>query len=539
MNRRFLFLLSVLVLCLSFAAPVAAKDITVTVSVEKFTLGEGYILEPTLVTVPENTLASTVITSLLTEDNYKHTGKGSDLYISYIRDENISEEKAFPKYLVSRFASNQERVSTRRFEDWLGEFDYCTQSGWMYCVDNSFPDVGCGQYVLKDGDVMRWQFTVCGLGSDLGADNSQWGTASMVSTANKDALVRKIAEINAMENPAVIKSSKAYKNAMVLLENIQAKQEKIDGALAALNTYLESGTDALELETNGMVQITLKPGDDLTPYSPPSTVYPKSISVNYNTAEIREGETLQLSATVLPENASDKTVIWGSSCPEVATVDANGVVTAVSTGKATIMARTVNYKRAVCEIVVKDSYIAPDEPIPIKMPFEDVSSGDYYYDAVLWALREAVTTGVSANAFDPQNVCTRGQMVTFLWRANGRPEPKTKNCAFTDVKAEDYYYSAVLWAVENGITNGVSSTTFAPNDKVTRGQVVTFLYRNAKEPSVSGKMPFTDVPSGEYYYKAVLWAVANEITTGVSATEFAPGVECTRGQIVTFLYRAR
>lgn len=539
MNRRLTFFLSILVLCLSFAAPAAAKDITVTVSVEKFTLGEGYIVEPILVTVPEKSLASTVITSVLTADNYKSTGSGSDLYISYIRDKNTVEEKAFPKYLLGRFATNQETVSERYSDEWLGEFDYCSQSGWMYCVNNVFPNVGCGQYLLNDGDVMRWQFTVCGLGSDLGADNSQWGTAVMVATADKDALVRKIAEINALENAAAIKNTKAYKNAITLLENIQAKQAEIDGALDALNIYLEKGIDASELEKQQMQQIILKPGDDLTSYAPPSTVYPKSISIDRTSAELREGETLSLAATVLPQNTTDKTVIWGSSSPSVATVDANGVVTAVSQGKATIMARTVNYKRAVCEIVVKDGYVAPDKPIPIKMPFGDVAAGDYYYDAVIWALREAITTGTSANTFSPGDACNRGQMVTFLWRANGSPKSKTEGCPFVDVKTGDYYYDAVLWAVEQGITKGVSSTLFAPNDTVTRGQVAAFLYRNAGEPAVSGNMPFTDVASGAYYYDAVLWAVNHEITTGATKTLFAPGEPCRRGQIVTFLYRAR
>ena len=177
--------------------------------------------------------------------------------------------------------------------------------------------------------------------------------------------------------------------------------------------------------------------------------------------------------------------------------------------------------------------------VSTELPFTDVKDDDYFAKAVRWAVSNKVTNGTTETTFSPDAVCTRGQMVTFLWRAAGSPAPAAEACTFTDVKAGEYYYKAVIWAVEKGITNGVSATEFAPNDTVTRGQVATFLYRYAGEPEVNVSMPFSDVASGEYYYKAVLWAVANEITTGVSATEFAPKAGCTRGQIVTFLYRAR
>ena len=172
-------------------------------------------------------------------------------------------------------------------------------------------------------------------------------------------------------------------------------------------------------------------------------------------------------------------------------------------------------------------------------PFTDVKEGDYFYDAILWAVKTDITKGTSATTFEPAWICTRGQMVTFLYRAAGEPAVTAKECVFTDVAANAYYYNAVLWAVEKGITYGVSATEFAPEEPVTRGQVVTFLYRYAGEPGVSNKITFTDVAEGEYYYNAVLWALGTGITNGVSATEFAPKEGCTRGQIVTFLYRAR
>ena len=172
-------------------------------------------------------------------------------------------------------------------------------------------------------------------------------------------------------------------------------------------------------------------------------------------------------------------------------------------------------------------------------PFRDVKTGAFYYDAVLWAVNAnpQVTSGTSATTFSPSATCTRAQVVTFLWRAKGCPEPKSNN-PFKDVKQGEYYYKAVLWAVENDITAGTSATTFSPNAGCTRAQVVTFLWRTEGQPkATSSANPFKDVTGG-YYYDAVLWAVEKNITAGTSATTFSPNNTCTRGQIVTFLYRA-
>ena len=162
---------------------------------------------------------------------------------------------------------------------------------------------------------------------------------------------------------------------------------------------------------------------------------------------------------------------------------------------------------------------------------------DYFYAPVLWAAEKGVTSGTAPNTFSPANACTRGQTVTFLWRAAGSPEPKSASNPFTDVKADAYYYKAVLWAYENGVTTGTSATTFSPDATVNRGQVVTFLFRSVKG-TASGTNPFTDVEQNAYYRDPVLWAAANGVTTGTSATTFSPANDCTRGQIVTFLYRA-
>ena len=175
--------------------------------------------------------------------------------------------------------------------------------------------------------------------------------------------------------------------------------------------------------------------------------------------------------------------------------------------------------------------------IETTMNFWDVKQGDYYYDAVKWAVEKRITEGTGANFFSPNASCTRAQMVTFLWRAAGSPAPKSTANPFTDVSANDYFYNAVLWAVENGITTGVSADRFAPGATVSRAQTVTFLYRANGSPAASGAS-FSDVAADEYYANAVAWAVQNGITTGTGNGKFSPNADCTRGQIVTLLYRA-
>ena len=184
---------------------------------------------------------------------------------------------------------------------------------------------------------------------------------------------------------------------------------------------------------------------------------------------------------------------------------------------------------------IKTEKIAKTKPA---VSFIDVKKSDYFYNAVVWAVEKGVTTGTSKTEFSPEDSCTRAQAVTFLWRAAGSPAPKSSNNPFKDVKKSDYYYKAVLWAVENGITKGTSATAFSPEESCTRGQIVTFLWRAQSGKKVSATNPFTDVKSGDYYYNAVLWAVKNDVTTGTSAKAFSPADTCTRGQIVTFLYRA-
>lgn len=194
----------------------------------------------------------------------------------------------------------------------------------------------------------------------------------------------------------------------------------------------------------------------------------------------------------------------------------------------------------------KYSFTMPDGKVEVKAvfakkvetsPFDDVSADAYYNQAVQWAQEKGITDGISSDLFGPEQPCTRSQIVTFLWRAAGSPEPKSTAAGMTDVVPGSYYAKAVAWAVENGITSGTAEGTFSPDATCTRAQAVTFLAR-AQNAKATGKTAFSDVPSDSYFADAVAWAQANGVTTGTSETTFSPDSDCTRAQIVTFLYRA-
>jgi len=192
------------------------------------------------------------------------------------------------------------------------------------------------------------------------------------------------------------------------------------------------------------------------------------------------------------------------------------------------------------------TYVQPSGKVTINVrfvevlprnPFVDVAEGDYYYEAVLWAVENKITNGTSATMFSPHTSCTRAQVVTFLWRAAGSPEPTNMDMRFSDVPSDAYYYKAILWAVENSITNGTGDGTFSPNAVCSRGQIVTFLWRSKGAEDATVSNPFVDVATDTYYTEAILWAVEEAITIGTSTTTFSPTEDCTRGQIVTFLWR--
>ena len=330
--------------------------------------------------------------------------------------------------------------------------------------------------------------------------------------------------------------------------------EPVDDPFAPSTVY----SVVVTLETKGGYQFT------------DSTVF--TINGNSATVVTRSAEEAKISFT-FPATASSGSSSGGSSGGGVSTyaitvdIAKNGDVTSShkSAAKGTTITLTVEpdkgytletitatdasgNKLKLTEKDGKYTFTMPASKVTVKATFMednsmlnffvDVPADAYYYDAVLWAAEEGITGGVDATHFAPNATCTRAQAVTFLWRAAGSPAPKSSEMPFTDVAAGSYYETAVLWAVENGITKGTSDTTFTPNAKCTRAQIVTFLWRSQKSPAADSVNPFTDVAADAYYNSAVLWAAENGITGGTSATTFSPNNDCTRAQIVTFLWRA-
>ena len=250
-------------------------------------------------------------------------------------------------------------------------------------------------------------------------------------------------------------------------------------------------------------------------------------------------DALKANATDLGDQGKDWLYGWG--LPQLASYTSTAISHLWDAGVIEVLAtRTKDglrlYSCGVCDEARPETVAATAGST--RSGFDDVARSSYYAESVTWAVANGITTGTAETTFEPAGSCTRAQMVTFLWRTAGSPEPERTISPFTDVKDKDqYYYKAVLWAVEQGITTGMTETTFEPDATVTRGQTVTFLWRMAEEPSSRAKNPFDDVSADAYYYSPVLWAVEQKITTGMTETSFEPAGFCTRGQIVTFLYR--
>lgn len=260
--------------------------------------------------------------------------------------------------------------------------------------------------------------------------------------------------------------------------------------------------------------------------------YDPTYTVSTNSAE-------NGSLSVSPRNASKGTTVTitvtpdeGYELDELIVTDRSGnelKLTDKGNGKYT-------FTMPASKVTVAASFVEI-EATPL-INFTDVTADAYYADAVAWAVKQGITKGTSETTFSPDISCTRAQMATFLWRAAGSPAPKNSELPFADIPADAYYYDAVLWAVENGITNGVGNNSFAPDAVCTRGQMATFLYRFEGTPAVTGSNSFDDVAADAYYNNAVTWAVAEGITVGTGSNLFSPDADCTRGQIVTFLYRS-
>lgn len=247
----------------------------------------------------------------------------------------------------------------------------------------------------------------------------------------------------------------------------------------------------------------------------------EDFSVEESSIEIKGNENYQLKIEYRPKNATERPK-WSSEDEKIATVDDSGNITGTGIGRTRIVG-VWNEKKFEVDVVVN---------------FSDVNEDKYYYEPVYWALENGITSGMTATDFMPDSTCTRAQIVTFLWKINGSPEPDSSNNPFKDVSANRYYFKPILWAYQTGLTTGTSNNTFSPDRACSRAQVVQFIWgcQKNKDPD---PVYFSDVKTDAYYYHAVKWAYHQKITAGTSKTTFSPNSACSRGQIVTFLYQCR
>lgn len=359
----------------------------------------------------------------------------------------------------------------------LAEREHGAYSGWMYTVNGGNPpDKALNQYYLSEGDVLRFYYMADEKAQAVLHFESNRGTSYKDETYDIGTVVKL--------DKKPVRSGYQFNG----WYSDKGLTKKITSVTMSEDTTVYAGwTQEVKKYT-----VTWKNED--------GTVLETDTSVVHGTMPVYNG--------AKPVKAADMnhTYTFKGWTPKIAPVTGNVTYTAVFTST-------------------------------LKHHFKDVSTENYYYEPVLWAMENNITAGVSDDRFGPDQPCTRGQIMTFLWASAGKPEPKSTKNPFIDVEAGDYYYKAVLWAVENKITSGVSANRFGPNQTCTRAQAMTFLWASAGKPSVTIKNEFNDVSTDDYYAKAVEWAVQGGVTAGVGANRFGPDQTCKRAQIITFLFK--
>ena len=314
---------------------------------------------------------------------------------------------------------------------------------------------------------------------------------------------------------------------------------QVNGQQAALHRYWGSDLinircefsrlDISNIDVSGIVEPEVGAMPDTTTFT-----IPNSASYNIENVWWFDGNREQTSA--FEANKSYEVRLFVTPKPG-ASFAAEDSMRASINGKDAEIAR---YDGAEYSVLIAYKFPALDSAQPDEENgFKDIFVSDYYYQPVQWAVDNKITSGVDPHHFSPKKPCRRADALTFLWRSMGKPEPKTVNNPFTDINPNDYYYKAVLWAVENNISSGVSPTRFGPSQVCDRGQIVTFLWRAQGAPNVTTSNSFADVSANQYYAKAVQWAVDRGVTKGTGGNAFSPKKPCTRGQIVTFLYNVK
>ena len=469
--------------------------ITVSMAIEKTTLGQDYVLEPTLVTIPKDTTAAQLLVALLGNDKVQYKGTPtSSFYLSYLAD--AAEEVNIPEKILER--AGKDLTNTRESNEWLGEFDYASTSGWMYSVNGSFPSVYSSEKTMQDGDVIRWQFTVAGIGADVGDANSE----NPMQLANKEALTKLVSQVNALDDSDgfVKANADAYRAAVAALIDWSADQETVDAAYAALQAALDK---ALQDNTYGKIS-----------------------AVN-----------------IAADRAIAKVIALIDAIPADVTLDAKDAVTAARAAYDKLPTELQQYVTNLEKLTAAEAKIAELEKpdVPTDLPFTDLTQ-DWYMDSIRYVYEHELMYGTTDTTFAPDDALTRGMFVTMLYRMEGKPEA-TGNTSFTDVPAGAYYADAVTWANANGVVYGTSETAFSPEGKITREQMAAMMRRYAsfKKLDTSAKADlgtFADASAVSAWATGDMqWAVASELLYGNTRNQLQSTANATRAQAAAILQR--
>ena len=550
-----------------------AGRIKVAVSMDANTLSLGYLIKPTLVTVDDRTPASVVITDLLRENGYDWENTGSitnSFYLAGVKPVNQTKAK-IPQYILDHAGSVNMGDSSDKT---LSEFDYHNMSGWMYSVDNDFPGVGASNWQMSDGEVMRWQFTVWGYGADLNADNTAWGSSSIVNVGDKGSLTWAVAELRSEYDDEVLEANEVYMDAMEVLTDPEASQSKINSAKTALAkedfdkqpekpdvptvdvkpgaNVDKDGNAKVELtekEIETMIENAVEGEAEIIAISPEMDSEATSLEVTFPKGAV-DAILEETKASVSIQSDLGRVLLSRDVLTSISKTTEGGAVTVtVAVGKAENAGGLLKGQKDVTEEALKDCSVTE---VTIRSGKEKVTAfGGKSITLYLPVENKAFEVGKSYVVYQISDDGSVEQLVGKCVKTGGKRflELTTTHLStfvalpvevvdmpFTDVKEEDWFYGAVVYAYQNGILTGTGETTFSPNGPMTRSMLVTALWRLEGEPEASGASGFPDVKPDAWYAEAVDWASQTGLVSGTGAG-FDPEGSVTREQIASILYR--
>ena len=550
-----------------------AGRIKVAVSMDANTLSLGYLIKPTLVTVDDRTPASVVITDLLSENGYDWENTGSitnSFYLAGVKPVNQTKAK-IPQYILDHAGSVNMGDSSDKT---LSEFDYHNMSGWMYSVDNDFPGVGASNWQMSDGEVMRWQFTVWGYGADLNADNTAWGSSSIVNVGDKGSLTWAVAELRSEYDDEVLEANEVYMDAMEVLTDPEASQSKINSAKTALAkedfdkqpekpdvptvdvkpgaNVDKDGNAKVELtekEIETMIENAVEGEAEIIAISPEMDSEATSLEVTFPKGAV-DAILEETKASVSIQSDLGRVLLSRDVLTSISKTTEGGAVTVtVAVGKAENAGGLLKGQKDVTEEALKDCSVTE---VTIRSGKEKVTAfGGKSITLYLPVENKAFEVGKSYVVYQISDDGSVEQLVGKCVKTGGKRflEVTTTHLStfvalpvevvdmpFTDVKEEDWFYGAVVYAYQNSILTGTGETTFSPNGTMTRSMLVTALWRLEGEPEASGASGFPDVKPDAWYAEAVDWASQTGLVSGTGAG-FDPEGSVTREQIASILYR--